>query len=723
MSEVIKIIKGVDKLFSEIEINNVTYKTAKGLSPSTTKESTTKESTTSLTETVSSDPSNVSGVNLNSIYHAIEDTNARANVKTALLQIINEIIVREQADTQLQDNINTEAQTREASDIQLQDNINTEKSIRSSADTQLQKKINAEAQTRETNDTQLQNSVDTINSKIPSQATEDNQLADKDFVNSSIATNTANFIGTFTDINELKRQTATNNDYAYYQTVDSAGNTLFERWKYKASTSAWAYEYTLNNSSFTADEWASIQSGITENQVSSYDSHLNNTSNPHSVTKAQVGLGNVGNFKAVSTVASQGLSATEKSNARANIGAGTSNFSGSYNDLTNKPTIPSGQLQSDWNQSDTNAVDYIKNKPTIPSTTTFLKIDGSNATMDGTSAIVHSLKTAEANITDDTEIITSSINGYSNSDKNYYRRTGLRFYNYIKGKLDSVFVPLTRKVNGHDLSSDVTVTKSDVGLGSVANTGDSATPTSGGTTKFTTGGAYTELAKKVNKSDACAYKYYGSPNGRTYYFTITCSDTYGGIIITTGYNSNLFFDANKNAPFAFTSSTNYGVLGYAWSSDGKKLYIKVTGYRPISVTIPSIKSNEVGIIGQTGIRVNFSDWSTTAPADVTFVKTVHQIDTVNARNTAISSASSLALTSASNLNLSLVDGNVNRVLFHYFASNATNAPVATAGFVITHCMSTTSAIQIAYCGTQIFTRTLSGTTWSAWNAMWNTEES
>lgn len=43
------------------------------------------------------------------------------------------------------------------------------------------------------------------------------------------------------------------------------------------------------------------------------------------------------------------------------------------------------------------------------------------------------------------------------------------------------------------------VSKSDVGLGSVVNTGDSATPVSGGTTKFTTGGAYTELNKKVDK--------------------------------------------------------------------------------------------------------------------------------------------------------------------------------------------------------------------------------
>ena len=67
--------------------------------------------------------------------------------------------------------------------------------------------------------------------------------------------------------------------------------------------------------------------------------HIADTNNPHSVTASQVGLGNVGNFKAVSTVANQDLTSTEKSNARTNIGAGTSSFSGSYNDLTNKPTL------------------------------------------------------------------------------------------------------------------------------------------------------------------------------------------------------------------------------------------------------------------------------------------------------------------------------------------------------------------------------------------------
>lgn len=55
--------------------------------------------------------------------------------------------------------------------------------------------------------------------------------------------------------------------------------------------------------------------------------------------KSDMNLDQVGNFKAVSTVSGQELSIAEKAAARTNIGAGTSNFSGSYNDLTDKPDI------------------------------------------------------------------------------------------------------------------------------------------------------------------------------------------------------------------------------------------------------------------------------------------------------------------------------------------------------------------------------------------------
>ena len=40
--------------------------------------------------------------------------------------------------------------------------------------------------------------------------------------------------------------------------------------------------------------------------------------------------------------------------------------SGDYNDLLNRPTIPAAQIQSDWEQTSTSALDFIKNKPTIP---------------------------------------------------------------------------------------------------------------------------------------------------------------------------------------------------------------------------------------------------------------------------------------------------------------------------------------------------------------------
>lgn len=84
-----------------------------------------------------------------------------------------------------------------------------------------------------------------------------------------------------------------------------------------------------------------IQSGAQVNTVTGVkgNSETSYRTGDINITKANIGLGSVGNFKAVSTAASQGLTDAEKLNARTNIGAGTSSFSGSYNDLTNKPTI------------------------------------------------------------------------------------------------------------------------------------------------------------------------------------------------------------------------------------------------------------------------------------------------------------------------------------------------------------------------------------------------
>lgn len=44
--------------------------------------------------------------------------------------------------------------------------------------------------------------------------------------------------------------------------------------------------------------------------------------------------------------------------------------SGSYNDLSDTPSIPAAQVQSDWTQTTTTAVDYIKNKPNLATVAT-----------------------------------------------------------------------------------------------------------------------------------------------------------------------------------------------------------------------------------------------------------------------------------------------------------------------------------------------------------------
>lgn len=105
---------------------------------------------------------------------------------------------------------------------------------------------------------------------IPTKTSElenDSEFVDRDFVNSSIATNTANFKGTFNNESEFPTE-ATNNDYLFWKTVDEDGNTVYKRYKYIASTSTWTYEYTLNNSSFTAQQWATINGGPYATQTS-----------------------------------------------------------------------------------------------------------------------------------------------------------------------------------------------------------------------------------------------------------------------------------------------------------------------------------------------------------------------------------------------------------------------------------------------------------------------
>lgn len=121
---------------------------------------------------------------------------------------------------------------------------------------------------------------------LPAQASAQNQLADKNFVNSGIATATATYRGNFNLVSDLsltvsatQAQIATalgtaisvadNNDYCYVQipTADATPTEIARIDRYKNNGTAWSFEYSLNNSGFTAVQWASINSGITSGLV------------------------------------------------------------------------------------------------------------------------------------------------------------------------------------------------------------------------------------------------------------------------------------------------------------------------------------------------------------------------------------------------------------------------------------------------------------------------
>ena len=119
---------------------------------------------------------------------------------------------------------------------------------------------------------------------VPNSASETNELADKNFVNSTVGTNTANYIYKtesggekvpFSSVAELEAYvgTVTNNDYAFVTGIDENGNTYYDRYKADVNDGVvtWAKEYRLNNSSFTAEQWAAIQSGITAEKVAQFE--------------------------------------------------------------------------------------------------------------------------------------------------------------------------------------------------------------------------------------------------------------------------------------------------------------------------------------------------------------------------------------------------------------------------------------------------------------------
>lgn len=152
----------------------------------------------------------------------------------------------------------------------------------------------------------------------------------------NIGAGTSNFSGDYDDLRNKPTIPTVNNATL---TIQKNGSTV------KTFTANASENVTANitvptkTSEITNDSGYITSADIAVTGVKGNSESTYRTGNVN-ITAANIGLGNVGNYKAVSTAANQGLTDNEKANARANIGAGTSSFSGSYTDLTDKPTIP-----------------------------------------------------------------------------------------------------------------------------------------------------------------------------------------------------------------------------------------------------------------------------------------------------------------------------------------------------------------------------------------------
>ena len=218
-----------------------------------------------------------------------------------------------------------------------------------------------------------------------------------EFVNSSIATNTANYISNngepFTSVEQLEAYSGpvTNNDYAFVTGTDPEGNTYYDRYKatVKGSSVTWSLEYRLNNSSFTAAQWSAINSGITSALVAKIHTHSN---------------------KAVL----DGITSSDVAN---------------WNNKMNNQTVGS---VSEPVYLENGIAKIATNVATTGNLEAKLNVDGSNATTEGVTNMMKKVASGSAGLTDD-----SYYFGDSNSDHTQIvRRPILNLWDYFAPKVD-----------------------------------------------------------------------------------------------------------------------------------------------------------------------------------------------------------------------------------------------------------------------------------------------
>ena len=197
-----------------------------------------------------------------------------------------------QAITDVESDLSSEVARATQRETELTGGINT-----------LSEALNTEAQTRSQETTVLGNrmtaaegDIDDINDLIPNAASTSNQLADKQFVNSSIQGSTANFRGNWATWSAVpsdytlypQDETGNKKPHAsdYIVVVDASGygdHSKVGTWRFKysgewdtAGTSGWNPEYQINDTPMTAAQLAALNSGATAALIGQISTNASN---------------------------------------------------------------------------------------------------------------------------------------------------------------------------------------------------------------------------------------------------------------------------------------------------------------------------------------------------------------------------------------------------------------------------------------------------------------
>lgn len=115
-------------------------------------------------------------------------------------------------------------------------------------------------------------------------------------------------------------------------------------------------------------------------------------------------------------------------------------------------------------------------------------------------------------------------------------------------------------------------------------------------------------------------KQFNQPGSNTSFKYVTITSTgsgLGGLELNVPYAGKYMFSTPKSEPVYFGSSVHkgYTLNGWAWSDDGKTLYLRVGGFAPFSISILGSVTNDIHVNNVATI----SDMTSAVPEGVIFV--------------------------------------------------------------------------------------------------------